>query len=187
MVREEEPWNRHAERQRRDDGPDWQEAPAEGKPESASDCSHTALLSAPRLQSKQRHLWLWHFLFLCSFCLSSVRSGKMKASRGEKNNNTVSPVTHKRKHLCVRTLLFKNVYPRSLNDVRTSSSHAVRLLLKSRREQFSLPDSHELMDFHLPGGKTCFGSAFFCLHAHISVRVVIGELHSYKCTHYCVN
>lgn len=168
-------------------GPDWQEAPAEGKPESASDCSHTALLSAPRLQSKQRHLWLWHFLFLCSFCLSLVRSGKMKASRGEKNNNTVSPVTHKRKHLSVRTLLFKNVYPRSLNDVRTSSSHAVRLLLKSRREQFSLPDSHELMDFHLPGGKTCFGSAFFCLHAHISVRVVIGELHSYKCTHYCVN
>lgn len=107
----------------------------------------------------------------------------MKASRGEKNNNTVSPVTHKRKHLCVRTLLFKNVYPRSLNDVRTSSSHAVRLLLKSRREQFSLPDSHELMDFHLPGGKTCFGSAFFCLHAHISSywRITFLQMYSLLC------
>lgn len=117
----------------------------------------------------------------------------MKAWRGERNNNTVSPVTHKRKHLSVRTLLFKNVYPRSLSDLRTSSPHAVRLLLKSRREQFSLPDSHELMDFHLPGGKTnCFGSAlqndfFLSACTHISVRVVIGELHSYKCTHYCVN
>lgn len=89
----------------------------------------------------------------------------MKASRGEKNNNTVSPVTHKRKHLSVRTLLFKNVYPRSLSDVRTSSPHAVRLLLKSRREQFSLPDSHELMDFHLPGGK--MNCSVFRLHAHI--------------------
>lgn len=127
------------------------------------------------------------FCFFVAFVWARWGRVKWKHREGEKNNNTVSPVTHKRKHLSVRTLLFKNVYPRSLNDVRTSSSHAVRLLLKSRREQFSLPDSHELMDFHLPGGKTCFGSAFFCLHAHISVRVVIGELHSYKCTHYCVN
>lgn len=172
-------------------GPDWQEAPAEGKPESASDCSHTALLSCQHhLQSKQRHLWLWHFLFLCSFCLSSVRWGKMKASRGEKTT-TLSRQSRTNENTCLFGLYCSKMY---IPGAWVMYAHPPHMLLDCCWNQ---DGSSFLFLTHMSWWifiyqeekrtAACFGSAFFCLHAHISVRVVIGELHSYKCTHYCVN
>lgn len=176
-------------------GPDWQEAPAEGKPESASDCSHTALLSCqhPGYNLNSGAFDCDIFCFFVAFVWAQSKWGRVKWKHREgKKTTTLSRLTHKRKHLSVRTLLFKNVSPRSLSDVRTSSPHAVRLLLKSRREQFSLPDSwvdgfsstrrkNELRRVSFPN------DFFLSACTRISVRVVIGELHSYKCTHYCVN
>lgn len=94
MVREEEPWNRHAERQRvrRDDGARLTGSTSRRKTWSASDCSHTALLSCqhPRCTIQtSAPLIVTFFWFFVAFVWAQSKWGRVKWKhlRGEKHNN----------------------------------------------------------------------------------------------------
>lgn len=159
-------------------GPDWQEAPAEGKPESASDCSHTALLSCqhPGYNLNSGTFDCDIFCFFVAFVWAQSKWGRVKWKHREgKKTTTLSRQSRTNENTCLFGLYCSKMY---IPGAWVMYAHPPHMLLDCcwNRDGSSflfLTHMSWWIFIYQEEKRTaaCFGSAlqmtFFCLHAHI--------------------